>query len=567
MQSHSRLTMSFACFGLAVGLVAGSHSSAKADVIFGATTNLGPSINTSHNDGTPFISHDGLSLYFASTRPGGVGVHDLWVATRASIRDEWLEPVHLGAAVNSTAQDYGPSVSEDGLTLCFRSTRSSGYGQGDIWVSRRSSKDAPWPAAMNAGPGINTSSDECMPFISADGLELYFGSTRLGGTGADDLYVATRPTSSAPWSTPVNLGPAVNSPAVDACPSISLDGLTLFFNSTRSSGFGNYDLYVTTRPSREAPWSPAVNLGATINTADDEMTPSIWGEGSAIYFCSWAEDRPGASGGADLWRAAIDPVIDFNGDGQVNGVEVCTMADRWGTDDSLCDIGPMPWGDGIVDLQDLIVLAEYMGEELNDPTLAAHWALDETEGQTTHDSLTATDGTVMGDAVWRPGAGMVDGALELDGVDDFVATDLILHPEDGPFSLFVWIKGGAAGQVVVSQANARVGRFDRPGCSWLAIDPVLGTLTTDLASSQFIPLGSEVVITDGQWHRVGLVWDMSSDTSVLYVDDVEVAGDAHPMLPKTYGGLQIGAGKQLAPGTFFTGLIDDVRIYNRAVKP
>ena len=123
----------------------------QAEFTFDVTTNVGPSVNSSYNDGTPCISPDGLSLYFASTRPGGVGFHDLWVATRTSTTDEWSEPVHLGSAINSWADDYGPSISSDGLTLYFRSNRSGGRGQGDIWVSTRSSKDATWPAAVNAG--------------------------------------------------------------------------------------------------------------------------------------------------------------------------------------------------------------------------------------------------------------------------------------------------------------------------------------------------------------------------------------------------------------------------------
>jgi hypothetical protein len=162
---------------------------------------------------------------------------------------------------------------------------------------------------------------------------------------------------------------------------------------------------------------------------------------------------------------------------------------------------------------------------------------------------------------------VVDGALECDGLDDFVGTDLLLDPEAGPFSILAWIKGDAPGQVIVSQADALVGRQDRPGCSWLAIDPVLGTLTTDLVIPEPIPPGPGLIVTDGQWHRVGLVWDASSETSILYVDDAEVATHVQPILPKTYGGLRIGAGRSLEPNTFFAGLIDDVRIYNRAVKP
>jgi hypothetical protein len=79
------------------------------------------------------------------------------------------------------------------------------------------------------------------------------------------------------------------------------------------------------------------------------------------------------------------------------------------------------------------------------------------------------------------------------------------------------------------------------------------------------PLVSECFITDDAWHRVGFVWDGSN--RILYVDDVEVARDTQISLTKSTGGLYIGAGSALAPGTFWSGLIDDERIYDRAVKP
>ena len=78
------------------------------------------------------------------------------------------------------------------------------------------------------------------------------------------------------------------------------------------------------------------------------------------------------------------------------------------------------------------------------------------------------------------------------------------------------------------------------------------------------PLVSETVVTDEQWHRVGLVWDGSR--RMLSVDDVVVAEDMLSGLWISYRGLYIGVGKDRAPGSFFSGLIDDVRIYNRAVK-
>ncbi|UCD52955.1 MAG: LamG domain-containing protein [Phycisphaerales bacterium] len=77
---------------------------------------------------------------------------------------------------------------------------------------------------------------------------------------------------------------------------------------------------------------------------------------------------------------------------------------------------------------------------------------------------------------------------------------------------------------------------------------------------------SDIVVTDGSWDRIALVCD-GEDRS-LYVDDVLVAEDTQAGGPTDCsGGLNIGCGKARASETFFSGLIDDVRIYNRAVRP
>jgi len=94
-----------------------------------------------------------------------------------------------------------------------------------------------------------------------------------------------------------------------------------------------------------------------------------------------------------------------------------------------------------------------------------------------------------------------------------------------------------------------------------------GGLTTELKSSgrSGKALKSVASITDNTWHRVGFVWDGSNRT--LYVDGAEVAKDTQTGLAGSAGGLYLGAGSTLAPGNFWSGLIDDVRIYNRAVSP
>ncbi|TKJ34458.1 MAG: hypothetical protein CEE38_18100 [Planctomycetes bacterium B3_Pla] len=249
---------------------------------------------------------------------------------------------------------------------------------------------------------------------------------------------------------------------------------------------------------------------------------------------------------------------DFNGDGIVDSRDVSIMVDHWHTDNALYDIAPLPFGDNFVDVQDLISLSEYLLEELDDPTLVAHWALDETEGDIAHDSAGDNLGYVFGGPVWQPAGGQVNGAIQLDGVDDAIIAGLPLNPAVGPFSVFAWIQGGAPGQTIISESN---------GPDWLSLDPVTGHLMTELtkAGRGAAPLQSQAVIADGNWRRIGFVWDGLYRT--LYVDGVAVAEGAQDSLANAANGLYIGTGKAMAPGTYFSGMIDDVRVYNRAVKP
>jgi len=253
-------------------------------------------------------------------------------------------------------------------------------------------------------------------------------------------------------------------------------------------------------------------------------------------------------------KVSIVPNFDFNGDGAVDVKDVVTLTDYWGQDYSVCDISPMPRGDGIVDAKDLLALANYLEQET---ALIAHWPLDETEGMYAADSVGGNDAIVMGGATWQPDGGQINGALELDGIDGCAIASTTIDPADGPFSVFAWVKGGAPGQVIVSQQDS---------ADWLAVDSE-GKLMTELRSSNQLsdPLHCEEVITDGQWHRIGLVWGGSTRT--LYVDGFKVAEDTQDGMEGSENGLNIGAGKMTQPGTYFSGLIDDIRIYNREVSP
>ncbi|MHC4580569.1 MAG: hypothetical protein ACYS14_03875 [Planctomycetota bacterium] len=349
-----------------VGLVVGGGGSAKADFVFGTPTNLGPIVNSSANEISPGISADGLHLYISEWevfRPGGYGGADIWLSTRVTTDDPWEEPVNLGPIVNSSSNEGGASIPADGLELFFSSNRPGGYGGIDIWVTTRKTIGDDWGTPLNLGSTVNSSANEVAPFISADGLQLYFmdwGVRRPGGYGGIDIWLTTRTTRDDEWGVPVNLGPPVNSSAHERYPSISADGLALFFGSTRSGGYGLGDLYVTTRVTTEDPWGEPVNVGPSVNTSGWDDGPSISADGSTLYFVT---DQRGGYGGYDMWQVSISPVVDLNGDGIVDSADMCIMIDHWGTDEPLCDIGPTPFGDGVVDVQDLIVLAEHLFEE------------------------------------------------------------------------------------------------------------------------------------------------------------------------------------------------------------
>jgi len=252
---------------VAVRILVGGVDVARADFVFGEPVNLGSTVNSSVRDGGPRIAAAGLTLYFQSHRPGGYGSQDVWVTTRPTEGDSWGEPVNLGPTVNSEHNEGGPEISSDGLTLYFHSDRPGGYGGHDLWVTTRATEGDSWGEPANLGPTVNGLTRDATPSISADGLALYFDSDRPGGYGMDDLWVAMRETLDGPWSTVMNLGPTVNSSVHDRSAWISPEDLTLFLASY-PSGFGSIDIWMTKRTTREDGWCTRENLGSAVNTPD-----------------------------------------------------------------------------------------------------------------------------------------------------------------------------------------------------------------------------------------------------------------------------------------------------------
>jgi len=336
---------------------------------------------------------------------------------------------------------------------------------------------------------------------------------------------------------------------------------------TGSAGWNTYDGKVLDY-SEMAGTSASCPIAAGVAALILSIEPDLTNEEVRHFLERSAKDL-GESGRDDYYgwgrvdaRAALDIVLakrcDLNNDWKVDDQDLAILNVAIDTNNLSADIAPPAKRDGIIDEQDLELMMQYLDTKIPEIGLIAHWKLDETEGDIAYDSAANCDGTLMGGSVWQPNGGMVAGALQFDGIDDYVSTDPVLNPADGSFSVFAWIKGGASGQVVISQTD---------GPNWLLANPSGGYLMTELNSSGrgAAALLSQTAIADGNWHRVGFVRDDFS--RILYVDDEEVARDTQTDIASSEGGLYMGAGKNLNASSFLSGLIDDVRIYDRAVTP
>jgi len=258
-------------------------------------TNVGSPINTDAEwEGCPFISKDGLDLFFRKelyVPEVGGWRFDIFVSHRESADDAWGTPVNLGPEVNT-----GPSnelcsfVTIDGHWLYFVSNRTdlSSYGGNDLFVSHRKDRRDPtgWETPKNLGPLINTAGTEHGPSIFEDEatgeMVFYFGSSRSGNLDIYSSRMLDHETFEAP--TPVV---ELNTPYADAHPFVRRrDGLEIIFFSNRPDpdAQGMNDLYVSTRPTTRDPWSPPVNLGLDVNSPFNEARPSISWDGTTLYF-------------------------------------------------------------------------------------------------------------------------------------------------------------------------------------------------------------------------------------------------------------------------------------------
>lgn len=293
--------------------------------------NLGPVVNSSNADQWPAISSNGLSLYFSSNRPGGLGNQDIYVTRRASLDSPWGTPQRLGPAINTAARENNPTLSGDGHWLTFGSDRvegrCNGHSAGEFYISYRENTgdDFVWEPPVNlscqfAGDEENAG----LSYFHDEGKGIttfYFSSARPGGQGGFDYYKSERGFNGA-FSPPVPV-PELSTPLADVNLTVRSDGLEMILSYNYSTIFVNGDLWVSTRETTSQPWSTPKSLGPTINSANDDASSNLSCDATTLYFAS---NRPGGSRGNDLYfttRNRLDDpapiLLSLSGDGKGQG--------------------------------------------------------------------------------------------------------------------------------------------------------------------------------------------------------------------------------------------------------
>ncbi|MCF8302131.1 MAG: OmpA family protein [Bacteroidales bacterium] len=216
------------------------YISHRVDGKWSAATEIGYPINTPGNEGALCLSPDGQMLFItACNRPNGFGSCDIYYSRREG--DSWSTPVNLGSKVNSSHWDSQPSISSDGRTLYFASTRSGGYGSSDIWKTTYTRESA-WTKPENLGPNINTKDEEMAPFIHPDDQTLYYSSKGWMGMGDADLFYTRRDTAGK-WQKPANLGFPINTHSAEINIVVNAVGNKAYLSSHKLGAKGNFDIY------------------------------------------------------------------------------------------------------------------------------------------------------------------------------------------------------------------------------------------------------------------------------------------------------------------------------------
>ncbi len=245
--------------------------------------NMGNAINSEWEEYLPSISADGKLFVFTRRSPYKNIISEDFYESEF-INGKWTKCQNMGSSVNTIGNEGAQCLAPSGNLLFFTACdRDDGLGRCDIYYSIM--RNGQWSEARNLGPNINSKHWESQPTISPDGRELYFVSNRPGGYGDMDIWKSVL-SEQGTFSTPVNLGSTINTPYDEMSPFIHTDNQSLYFASNGHPGLGDFDLFLTRRDYPAASWQNPINLGYPINTLGVENSLIVGSDGKTAYFAS-----------------------------------------------------------------------------------------------------------------------------------------------------------------------------------------------------------------------------------------------------------------------------------------
>ncbi len=250
--------------------------------------NLGSAINTKYDEYWPSLTADEQTLIFTRNQardttidaPRNTWQEDFYMSKK--VDGKWQQASNLGAPMNTAGNEGAQSVSADGKTMVFIACdRNDGLGKCDVYISYKNGNK--WTTPVNVGAPVNSQHSEKQVSISADARTIYFSSNRPGGKGRYDLWTSSL-NAQGNWTEPKNMGDSINTNEDEMSPFIHADNQTLYFSSNGLTGFGGSDLFLSRK--KNGKWTTPQNLGYPINTHRDEIGLSINAKGNLAMFSS-----------------------------------------------------------------------------------------------------------------------------------------------------------------------------------------------------------------------------------------------------------------------------------------
>lgn len=264
-------------------------------------------INSSADEFMPTLTADGSKMLFTSLRSGNEDI----LISELNNKNEWGTAKSIGRAINTPYNEGMAKITTCGRKIYFAACAWENVEGGcDIYMADYDLKNGIIDVVEPAKGGLNSAEWDSQPSISCDGNTMYFVSNREGGIGGSDIY-ASKLQSNGIWGPPQNLGSTINTEGDEETPFIAPDGLTLYFTSTGHPGMGDADVFKSILKDDGISWTTPMNLGESVNSPFREAGIVITPDNQKIYFSS---ARANGKGGLDIYEnillSSLKPKID-----------------------------------------------------------------------------------------------------------------------------------------------------------------------------------------------------------------------------------------------------------------